>query len=243
MPCPKFIIYGLCDPRTKEIRYVGKSCTGLKRPKEHLFHYQNKIKTYKNCWIRSLLKEGVSPSILVLEECERQLLDEREVFWINHYRRLGYKLTNMTTGGTGGNTGGSYKKHKPVLSINAVTYQAKRYNFVWETAKDGFAATKVVAVCKGRRKSHKGHYFHYETEQFVEPIKKTMRPIICKNKTTGEVRVFKSIQECSKHIGLCLHTISTALSGKTICRSHEFIKASHVNERYEPVNKPIRIEL
>lgn len=239
----KYMIYALKDPLTKSIRYIGKSCKGLNRPKEHLFPHQNKLKTHKNCWVRSLLKKGLKPEIIILEECDRESLDKREIFWIDYHKKHGYELTNMTNGGTGGNTGGAYKKHKPVISINTITHEKKRYSFVWQASLDGFSATKVVSVCKGKRHSHKGYYFHYENEVFVEPVKKTMRPILCENRLTGEKMEFKSIQEASRKTGLCLHTISTALNGKTRCRKYEFVNASHVNERYEPVNTPVRIIL
>lgn len=31
----RFLIYGLVDPRTNEVRYVGRSSSGLVRPKHH----------------------------------------------------------------------------------------------------------------------------------------------------------------------------------------------------------------
>ena len=239
----KYMIYALVDPTTKNVRYIGKSCKGLHRPKEHLFPYQNKVKTHKNCWIRGLLRKGVKPEIVIIEECDRESLDEREIFWISHYNKLGHDLTNMTKGGTGGNTGGAYKKHKPVTAIEISTGKKRLYKYIWETEIDGFKATKVVAVCKKRRASHMGYYFHYSDEEFYIPVKKTMKPILCKCKKTGKEMLFSSISEAAKSTGYCITSISNIIRGKQRCRRHDFVNASHVNERYEPVNKPIRIEL
>lgn len=47
----------------------------------------------------------------------------------------------------------------------------------------------------------------------------------------------KSAIDLSKEYDVCKSTIHYVLNGTT------YVNASHVNERYEPVNKPIRIEL
>lgn len=239
----KYIIYGLCDPRTKEVRYVGKSCKGMDRPKEHFYSFQRKTKSPKNSWIINLLKQNITAEIIIIENCKKENLDEREIYWINSYRNMGHKLTNMTDGGTGGDTGGAYKKHKPVTAIEISTGKKIFYDYVWQAEKDGFKATKVVAVCKKRRASHMGYYFHYSNEEFETPIKKTMQPILCKCKKTGEETFFHSIGEASKHTGYCITSISNISRGKQNCRKYEFLNASHVNERYQPGNPVIRIEL
>jgi hypothetical protein len=33
----QYIIYGLVDPETEELRYIGKSSTGMSRPKKHFY--------------------------------------------------------------------------------------------------------------------------------------------------------------------------------------------------------------
>lgn len=47
----------------------------------------------------------------------------------------------------------------------------------------------------------------------------------------------KSTPELAQEYGVCKQTICNALNGTT------FVNASHVNEYYEPVNKPIRVIL
>lgn len=93
----KFIIYGLKDPRTGEYRYIGKSCSGLTRPKQHA-KYVAQGTSVKNDWIRELKKEGLEYEIDVLEETEKEKLAEREVWWIANYRPFGL-LTNLSDGG------------------------------------------------------------------------------------------------------------------------------------------------
>ena len=103
----KHLIYALSDPRPGErgaVRYVGKSCTGMARPRQH---FQPKRlasdDTYKARWIRSVLVDGYRPTIEVVEEFgTAEQLAEAEQFWICQFRALGFKLTNLTDGGDGG---------------------------------------------------------------------------------------------------------------------------------------------
>jgi len=37
----EILIYGLRDPRTDEYRYIGKSTSGLNRPKSHFTYSHN----------------------------------------------------------------------------------------------------------------------------------------------------------------------------------------------------------
>ncbi len=99
-------IYGLQDPRTQEIRYVGQTSVGLSRPKAHsnpsvFLRYKSHVYN----WVRQLHSEGLKPVISILEECESDELDENEIFYIGYLRSLGCNLTNLSTGGGGGARG------------------------------------------------------------------------------------------------------------------------------------------
>lgn len=96
------LIYGLRDPRTSEIRYVGKSARGTDRPMEH-FPPPRVDVTYKAIWLRKLLTLGLAPEIVVLEVCDsREALSSREQWWIAIGRAaLGKRFTNATAGGDG----------------------------------------------------------------------------------------------------------------------------------------------
>lgn len=51
-----YIIYSLKDPRTNEVRYIGR--TSIQRQHKRLYehiNYSHKIKTYSATWIRKLL--------------------------------------------------------------------------------------------------------------------------------------------------------------------------------------------
>ncbi len=103
MSVSKFLIYGLVDPVSGQLRYVGKSTEGLDRPKEH--GYPSELKRghgYKENWIRQLRSLGLNYKIEVLHEVtDAEILSEAEIHWIAYFRALGCKLTNLTDGGEG----------------------------------------------------------------------------------------------------------------------------------------------
>lgn len=102
----RYFIYGLKDPRTDQVRYIGKSETGLTRPNNHTSPSFLKRRCRKSSWLLSLLRSNFRPSIVILEEAEdRADLNSMERFWIAQGLGLAWPLTNMTKGGDGGAMG------------------------------------------------------------------------------------------------------------------------------------------
>jgi hypothetical protein len=98
------IVYALVDPRTSETRYIGKSSTGLERPRSHFEprRISSDPNRHKAGWIGALTKAGLKPIITVLEECASDAAAlVAEVKWIAHGRAQGWRLTNLTDGGDG----------------------------------------------------------------------------------------------------------------------------------------------
>ncbi len=97
-----YLIYGLVDPRNQQLRYVGMSRRGLRRPREHIKERFLKKNTYKNNWIRQLLGLGLRPRIVVIQEFQDpDILSQAEIFWIAYFKRMGCPLTNHCRGGEG----------------------------------------------------------------------------------------------------------------------------------------------
>jgi len=100
----RFIIYGLFDPRDGELRYIGKSCSGMKRPKNHTKNsdLRRHGKTHKTAWIKSMLKLGLKPTFGVLFEGDSaDDLYGHEQRLIKYFKDSGARLTNATDGGPG----------------------------------------------------------------------------------------------------------------------------------------------
>ncbi len=99
----KYLIYGLKDPTTGSIRYVGKSSTGLKRPTVHRCRCRDpNNKTHLANWVRGLEVIGLTYEIVVLEVLpDNTAFREAEPRWITKLRNEGHDLTNATAGGEG----------------------------------------------------------------------------------------------------------------------------------------------
>lgn len=108
-------IYGLFDPVTNEIKYVGKTISPFKRLMAHYSAaLQRKKIFYTTNWIYSLLISNKKPIMKILEKIKdtRSIWKAKENYWINCYKKLGFKLTNSIEGGCGGSMKGrpGYKK-------------------------------------------------------------------------------------------------------------------------------------
>lgn len=101
-------IYGIVDPRNpQEYRYVGKTPYSIEeRLTYHIWESnrkgKNKIKTYKCDWIRKLLKDNITPIIILIDIVPSFQWKYWEKHYIKLYKNLGHRLTNATDGGDGG---------------------------------------------------------------------------------------------------------------------------------------------
>ena len=92
-------IYGLIDPRTEEIRYIGVTNNLTRRIREHKGDISH---THKSYWIQELQREGLIPIIVTLEmTSSHKDWEEVERRWIAYGREQGWPLTNLTDGGEG----------------------------------------------------------------------------------------------------------------------------------------------
>ena len=97
----RYLIYTLSDPRDDSVRYVGQSTHGLKRPRSHTQASKLEGDYLVSRWVKCLLKIDLKPVIEVVEEFDSpEPLNEAEQFWISQFRALGFRLTNLTDGGT-----------------------------------------------------------------------------------------------------------------------------------------------
>lgn len=92
-------IYGLVDPRTNELRYVGKSNNVENRYISHL--YEGAGGTHKHNWVLNVQRSGHEPELIILEIVDRRFWKTAEMWWIEYFRFLGARLTNTTKGGDG----------------------------------------------------------------------------------------------------------------------------------------------
>ena len=97
----KWEIYTMADPRNGEVRYVGVTHIARKRFNRHIAEARRGLRTHRHDWIRSLLKCDLIPAYSVIEQGLGDRWAEAECRWIEHYRQIGFDLTNLTSGGEG----------------------------------------------------------------------------------------------------------------------------------------------
>jgi NUMOD3 motif-containing protein len=112
----KFLVYGLVDPRTDIVRYIGMSTQGLRRPRRHTSKtaIATKSNPGKLAWILELKDLGLAPEIRILQECKSvgEAADTERAL-IADYRKRGVALTNMSEGGKASSLGARYALAKP----------------------------------------------------------------------------------------------------------------------------------
>lgn len=98
--CPSTtFIYGLVDPRTNRIRYIGKANDPQKRYGAH-WSPSTWRESHKDRWCRQLQALGLKPILVILEEVPVHAWKEAEVWWIARFQLSG-DLVNGTIGGDG----------------------------------------------------------------------------------------------------------------------------------------------
>lgn len=98
----KFFIYTLSDPRSQQIRYVGKTDNPKRRLRSHM---SNSGSTHVARWIQSLKKEGLKPTMKILEtiyDPQELYWQQCERLWIKVLGEIGCSLTNLDSGGNSG---------------------------------------------------------------------------------------------------------------------------------------------
>jgi predicted nucleic acid-binding Zn ribbon protein len=98
-------IYRLLDPVDGRTRYVGKTKRPLEVRLQAHIHRATRTKSDTHCdrWLRKVDGRGLRPLIIGVMACSALDVDQWEKYWIAKYRET-FDLTNITEGGTGGNT-------------------------------------------------------------------------------------------------------------------------------------------
>jgi len=79
----KHVIYGLCEPGTKFVWYVGYTKFPVEERLEgHLAESRDNNTCHRHRWLRSLVRDGLRPAIVVLEQVTSANWEARERHWI-----------------------------------------------------------------------------------------------------------------------------------------------------------------
>jgi hypothetical protein len=90
------VIYGIRDPRTNEIRYVGKTFNFEKRKASHLIPSSLRKDTLLAKWLKGLIDDKVLPDFFIIDsDIPYSVSLMAEQSWINYYSERGCDLLNI----------------------------------------------------------------------------------------------------------------------------------------------------
>lgn len=164
-------IYGLIDPNTGDIMYVGQTKNPRSRLNIHRYDAKKlKSKTTKNLWYSALMESGIEPSLKILVKCDSSLANFYEKRIIRKLRLLGVPLTNIADGGVGG--GGLYGKDNheshPIILYENKNF-VKEFECISECARYLKCKRETIKDALYRKNIIKGRYQVMDTgEQFID---------------------------------------------------------------------------
>lgn len=166
-----------------------------------------------NCAIHlAFQKYGIEHfSFEVLEECDPELLDDREKFWIEEYHSYGQGY-NMHPGGKGG-------VPRKVCCYNSQGVFIKEYNSLAEAALDTHTdSAKISAVCSHQpQRFFAGDYqwrYADDNTPVVPRTKQESRKIYQFDKQGNLIDVFDSITEAATILNLDKSKICACCNGR-----------------------------
>jgi len=171
-------IYALCDPRDNRVRYIGKTNDLRARYNQHL---REKANTHRTHWIEHIKKLGMNPILTVIEQiAPDQNWEERERYWIAHYRNMYDDLTNGSDGGDCG----------PDCSGKHLTKSESGRRNIVAALVERNKSTKMREVSRKNGLSRKGKKHSNETKEKMrlastgrKPSAKSIEKLIERNKT------------------------------------------------------------
>ncbi len=196
-------VYALCDPRTLELRYIGKSMSGVLRPRRHTSPCELKAGTHKNNWVKQLRSIGMRPLVVILDLCQTpDELIRREIERIKQFRAEGAPLTNLTDGGEG--TAGHKRSPETRMRMSIGIKRAFSIK-----PPPGYHPTSAQRVAVSKRQQAR---FQSIEHRAAHSKACGGRPI--RERTTGNV--YASLRDAAQQLGLDSGSISRVLSGKYV---------------------------
>lgn len=203
-------IYGLCDPDSGDLKYIGKSI----EPQQRLWrHYQEcKPERHKRAqWINRILADDKRPLLKILDQADEENINDLEIFYISYMRSLGCKLVNMTDGGDGVTM--TTEIRAKISEANKNRPYKKRGPMAQET-KD-----RIGRANRGRPQhpnaSQLGNSWSPERRELLTQKRTARRkPIRLTNIETGQQLEFQTHREAANSLGLDRGNMTKVLKGK-----------------------------
>jgi hypothetical protein len=203
-------IYTLVDPKTNEIKYIGKTNNIELRLYTHTVKSSLLKNNLRTAWIKSLKKQGLTPIIEELD-CVNEL---EWKFWEKHYISLfkswGFTLKNMTNGGDGNTCPYRTKEFKDKVSLKL----KGRKTYIRTTE------TNLKLSISQKMTYKKGRISNITPEILAKAKEKWIKPVIQLDKNMLSIKEYNSIKDVNLQKGYSSGNISVAI--KKGCQAYGF---------------------
>lgn len=251
----KVFIYALIDPVSNSVRYIGKTENLYKRYYQHLQELQDSKKSsyHSKNWIRLLFSQGLAPKIDILELCTKSNWAEKEMYWIDFYKKIGANLTNMTLGGEGGGMLGKASPSRLPVSVYNLQGELLKYcKSLCEAEKfTGIHTGKISQVCRKKRHSAGGFVFRYDNDAFsynpkfdASEIKNFQKLEVYEIDATGKIlnkfqQADKAAKYCQVNRSTIVYVCNHPFSRKRlrVCKNKHFVYAKNYEDIVRTLEK------
>lgn len=130
-PIGMVYIYVLADPRTKEVRYIGKTDNPKERLSVHCRDFSRK--DHKTNWLRQVNSLKMKPIMQVVEIVDESDWIWYEKWWIAYGKLIGWRLTNSSSGGEGvSNPSEETRKKKSLANKGKKPFAGHKHTEEWK---------------------------------------------------------------------------------------------------------------
>jgi len=234
METKKRWIYALKDPRDEHYKYVGMSKNPDKRLKEHISDSKRET-TKKGNWIGKLIKLGLLPILIILEETTIDECGYWEEYHIKNLINEGNDLLNYDDKGVG--TANGLKKEtidklksfntKQIIRYDLNGIKVDEFKSLREAARiTGINHGNISKCCSGKFRHTGGFIFKTDgvcVDTVINPngVKKK---IIEVDSSGNVINEFISISEASKQTMIDASNISRVCHGKIKKTNNRYFK-------------------
>ena len=197
-------------------------------------------------------EKGDDIIITKIDECDISCWEDREKYWINHYKNLGFELMNISEGGCGvitkemreqSSIDRSSNKHKKAIIalLKDGTFYKEFDSIKQATEELGLRSHSAIGnVLKGRAKSSGGYLWVYKKD-YDESLQYTYNKIekgtkVYEFEIDGTLlNVYPSKKYFEKLDGWSFNGVQSAIKNKTIYHDHYWSTNDSIDiSEYEP---------
>lgn len=193
--------------------YIGQSVDIAQRWREHrsdaLINRDNSILH------KAIKKYGeFNFSYEIIEECSKEQLDEREIYWIQYYNSMAPNGYNQTSGGYSGQ-GELFRK--PVLQYDLKGNFIQEFESASEAARQlNVFKSNLTAACRGESTQCGGFQWKYkDSDKKISIISDKSGKIVYQyDKQMNLIAIFTSAVDAEKNTGVKAGNIRQCCNGR-----------------------------